>query len=101
MRGRGTGEGALDEAAERLPAAFGIGVAIEPNRKACHGICLVAGHAAPQPQNGRIPGQLEQHHGARPEGRMGGRDQEHATLSEIDGVQEDVLIRVFVGGTDA
>ena len=27
--------------------AFGIGVGIETNRKAGHGICLVAGHAAP------------------------------------------------------
>jgi hypothetical protein len=34
MRGRGTGEAALDEAAERLPAAFGVGVRIETDGKA-------------------------------------------------------------------
>jgi hypothetical protein len=34
MRRLGTGEGALDEAAESLPAVFGVGVRIETDGKA-------------------------------------------------------------------
>lgn len=96
----GPGARPLDEVAESPPAGFGIRLGVEADREARHWARLLAGHPAPQSQNRRIFGQLEEHHGARPDRGQSRRDQEHSILGEIRGLQEDVPIDVLVGDPD-
>jgi len=100
MGGAGPGVDPLDEVVESLPAGVGIRLGIETDREARDWAGLLAGHPAPQSQNRRISGQLEEQHGARPDRGQSRRDQERSIHGEIRGSQEDVPIDVLVGDSE-